>query len=119
MAFCTHCGAQLPAGARFCTSCGTPVAEKPVNAPSAPGESVLASWSAPKAPKPQASVTQAPAPQAPAPQKPVAANGPMTVKQALEKTKDDLLPKKSKTKWWVWALIAVGVYFLLQIFPIS
>lgn len=29
MAFCTHCGAQLPDGARFCTSCGTPVAAAP------------------------------------------------------------------------------------------
>ena len=26
MAFCTHCGAQIPDGAKFCTSCGTPVA---------------------------------------------------------------------------------------------
>lgn len=37
MAFCTHCGAPLPDGARFCTKCGAPVpripspqAEKPV-----------------------------------------------------------------------------------------
>ena len=35
MAFCTHCGAQLPDGARFCTSCGTPTAAP--NAPQASG----------------------------------------------------------------------------------
>lgn len=35
MAFCTHCGAPLPDGARFCTSCGTPTAAP--NAPQASG----------------------------------------------------------------------------------
>jgi len=29
MAFCTHCGAKLPDGARFCTTCGNPVAAAP------------------------------------------------------------------------------------------
>ena len=75
---------------------------------------MLASWSAPKAQKPDA-----PARTAPAPQKPVAANGPQTVRQALEKTRDDLVPKKSKVKWWVWVLIAIGTYLLLQLFPVN
>jgi ABC-type transport system involved in multi-copper enzyme maturation permease subunit len=26
--FCTHCGKQLPTAARYCSSCGKPVAEK-------------------------------------------------------------------------------------------
>lgn len=29
MAFCTHCGAKLPDGAKFCTTCGTPIAAAP------------------------------------------------------------------------------------------
>ena len=56
MAFCTHCGAQLPDGARFCTSCGTPVAAAPTVNP---------------APQPQAPVGQAPQPQAPQYNQPV------------------------------------------------
>ena len=56
MAFCTHCGAQLPDGARFCTSCGTPVAAAPTVNP---------------APQPQAPVQQAPQPQAPQYNQPV------------------------------------------------
>ena len=145
MAFCTHCGAQLPAGAKFCTSCGksvvtagpqgividappgttvtisdpVPGGGSSVKASPASGESVLASWSAPKAQKPDAPARTAPAPPAPAPQKPVAANGPQTVRQALEKTRDDLVPKKSKVKWWVWVLIAIGTYLLLQLFPVN
>ena len=157
MAYCTHCGAKLPDGARFCTSCGKPVAAaKPqgividappgatvtisdapdqpasVHAPSTKGESVLASWSAPKPKKPEAPAPQqspqfrqqpqqAQAPRQPQypPQQPVAANGPMTVKQALKKSKDDLVPKKGKVKWWIWVLIAIGTYLLLQFFPIN
>ena len=37
MAFCTHCGAQIPDGAKFCTSCGSPVAAAPAaNTPPRP-----------------------------------------------------------------------------------
>ena len=32
MAQCTSCGAELPAGARFCAFCGTAVAEAPAPA---------------------------------------------------------------------------------------
>jgi hypothetical protein len=31
MAFCTRCGAQIPDGAKFCTSCGAPVAAPAAN----------------------------------------------------------------------------------------
>lgn len=31
MAFCENCGAELPAGSKFCTKCGTPAAVPPVN----------------------------------------------------------------------------------------
>ena len=42
MAFCTHCGAQLPDGVKFCTSCGTPVAASNVSArPSADGRGIV------------------------------------------------------------------------------
>ena len=34
---CKNCGTELPNGMRFCTSCGTPVAEEPAIAPQAPG----------------------------------------------------------------------------------
>ena len=78
MSFCTHCGAKLPDGAKFCTSCGNPVqpvvsartsddgrgividapedatvtfstpAEEESFAPEEEGEFVAASWSAPQ-----------------------------------------------------------------------
>ena len=257
MAFCTHCGAQIPDGARFCTSCGTPVAAAPTvnpapqpqapvrqapqpqapqynqpvqaqpvqpvqprpapqpapapapaaeapqrsvtdaptgatvkysddvpppeastNAPAEKGEFVIASWSAPKkqAPQPQA----APAPQQPQyqqpayqqppqyqqpqypqqpyqqapqypqqpqypqypqqqpyqqpPQQPSAANGPMSFKQAVNKSKQDILGQfknkpaqtnaapgtKPKRKWYFWLIVALLViwiiYYLLKIF---
>lgn len=42
MAFCTHCGAQLADGVKFCTSCGTPVAAPGVSArPSADGRGIV------------------------------------------------------------------------------
>ena len=231
MAFCTHCGAQLPDGARFCTSCGTPVAAAPTvnpapqpqapvqqapqpqapqynqpvqpqptpqpaaepprgvvidapadatvtisddvppteastSAPAEKGEFVVASWSSPKKQTPQPQAPAAPqqpsyqqpqypqqpqfpqypqqpyqqAPQYPrqqpyqqAPQQP-AANGPMTFKQALNKSKNDVLGRfqkkpaqpnaapavKPKRKWYFWLIVALLViwiiYYLLKIF---
>lgn len=53
MAYCTHCGALLPAGARFCASCGKPVSEttpdvpensSSVDAPEQTGEFTLGQW---------------------------------------------------------------------------
>jgi uncharacterized membrane protein YvbJ len=51
MAFCTHCGAQIPDGAKFCTSCGTPVAAPQpksfVEAPAEAGEFAAIQWDEP------------------------------------------------------------------------
>ena len=54
MAYCTHCGAPLPAGAKFCASCGKPVSGTPapgipeksssVDAPEQTGEFTLGQW---------------------------------------------------------------------------
>ena len=51
--FCTNCGAQVPDGSKFCTSCGSPIAAAPAPAP-AP---------APSAPAPEPVVTPAPTPE--------------------------------------------------------
>ena len=50
--FCTNCGAQVPDGSKFCTSCGSPIAAAPAPAP-AP---------APPAPAPEPVVPSAPEP---------------------------------------------------------
>ena len=55
MAFCIHCGAQIPDGAKFCTHCGSPVAAPTVN----------------PTPQPQAPARQAPQPQTPQYNQPV------------------------------------------------
>lgn len=50
MAFCVKCGAKLPDGAKFCSSCGTPVsADEPVQMnevrmPDSKGEVELSEW---------------------------------------------------------------------------
>lgn len=57
MAFCTHCGASLPEGAKFCSSCGAsigaapPVADDTPASPVPPSEPAAAttSWSPPPA----------------------------------------------------------------------
>ncbi|MBR5090284.1 MAG: zinc-ribbon domain-containing protein [Ruminiclostridium sp.] len=55
MAFCTKCGAQVPDGSVFCTSCGNPIAATPAPVPEQP---------APAAPEqPAAAPIPAPAPQ--------------------------------------------------------
>ena len=53
MAFCTHCGAQIPDGAKFCTSCGAPLAAAPAANPApqaAPAaQPAQPGWSQPRA----------------------------------------------------------------------
>ncbi len=57
MAFCTKCGAQVPDGSVFCTSCGNPIAAAPAPAP-------VPEQPAPAAPEqPAAAPIPAPAPQ--------------------------------------------------------
>lgn len=68
--FCTNCGAQVPDGSKFCTSCGSPIAAAPAPAP-APVPS------APEPPAPEPVVTPAPAPEPiPAPPMPEQAAAP-------------------------------------------
>ena len=65
MAFCTHCGAQVPDGAKFCTSCGTPLtAPQAAPAPAQrPQPAAQRPQAAPQRPAPQAAPVP-PAPQA-------------------------------------------------------
>lgn len=147
---------DAPDGATVTVS-DAPTQESSVEAPSGTGEFVAASW---KAPQPQQQPQQQPpryqqpqypqqpyqqqpyqqAPQYPQypqqaqypPQQP--ANGPMTVKQALNKSKNDILGQfqkapakqqaapegKPKRKWYFWLVVAALVIFiiikLIQIF---
>lgn len=124
MAFCTHCGAKLPDGAKFCTTCGKPLtgapAAKPAEketrtaAPDTQGEVELSAWGEfvpdgkaprPAAPRPAASGPAAPRPQpapGPAPA-PVRASGPVTVEK----------PKR-KVRWWL--IILVGLMLAAMTF---
>ena len=61
--FCTNCGAQVPDGSKFSTSCGSPSAAAPAPAP-APVPSAPAPEPAPEpAPMPEPVATPAPAPE--------------------------------------------------------
>lgn len=94
MRFCTHCGAQIPDNAKFCTACGTPISapdeasvtisdpeETIVEAAGEEGEFVAATWQAPQKPaqparkapplQQQPPVNQAPPPPAAEPIQPV------------------------------------------------
>lgn len=91
MKYCPNCGAQLPDNAMFCSACG-------------------ARFGAPQQPyqQPQYQQPQYQQPyQQPAPQK-------MTYWEKVKAAQ-----KKQKIKWWMWPIIAVGTYLLLQLFPIS
>lgn len=149
MAFCTHCGAPLPDGAKFCTHCGTPVAAAPspgpaqpsrpaytqpvqprensVQAPSASGEFTAVTWDEPGSQPAQPAAAPGPAPQYQQPSAPQQPQGPMTMQQAMDKTKNDLFGKytgkkaapaqdtapKKKRSVWVWiVVILVGLMYL-------
>ena len=45
--FCSDCGTQLNAGARFCHSCGSPTQGRGASAPSTPGFSKALQWGVP------------------------------------------------------------------------
>lgn len=70
--FCTNCGAQVPDGSKFCTSCGSPIAAAPAPAP-APEP---ATTPEPPAPEPVATPVPEPIPAPPTPE-PVAAPEPV------------------------------------------
>ena len=198
MAFCPRCGAQLPDGAKFCTSCGAPLAAAPaanpapqaapaaqptqagwsqpratttpqggividapagstvnisdnppassgVAAPAEKGEFTLVTWDDEASPtpqqpqypqQPQQPYQQPQYPQQPyqqAPQyyqQPQQPQGPMTVKQALNKSKQDIFgkympnqaqgaapapapEKKKKRSIWGWiVIILIGLVYL-------
>lgn len=50
--FCPNCGKQLPDGVRFCTGCGTPLADEPVREHYAPAAAQPAPAPAPEPPAP-------------------------------------------------------------------
>ena len=82
--FCTNCGAQVPDGSKFCTSCGSPIAAAPAPAPApvpsapAPEPAPMPEPPTPKpVPTPEPVATPAPEP-APMPE-PAAAPVPMPV----------------------------------------
>lgn len=55
--FCTHCGATLPEGSRFCTSCGQPVVTPVPRQEADPSQTVVAPASAQPAPMSAQSTT--------------------------------------------------------------
>ena len=69
MAFCTHCGAPVPDGARFCTKCGSPIAAAPAAPQTGPqqppyqGQPVQAQPVRPAQPAPPPDRPAAPSPQ--------------------------------------------------------
>ncbi len=136
---------DAPQGATVTIS-DEPVQESSFEAPKEKGEFVIASWKAPKPQQQQPQPQQAPQyqqpqyPQQPYPQQPyqqapqypqypqqaqyppqqsAPANGPMTVKQALNKSKNDIVAER-KRKWYFWPLVIVIIIFiiyqLIQIF---
>ena len=111
-----------------------PAQESSVEAPSGTGEFVAASWQAPQPQQPYQQAPQYPQyPQQPQypPQQP--ANGPMTVKQALDKSKNDILGQfqktpatqqatlegKPKRKWYFWlVVVALVIFIIIQLIKI-
>ena len=85
--FCTNCGAQVPDGSKFCTSCGSPIAAAPApapapvpSAPEPPAPEPVATPAPEPAPMPEPVATPAPAPEpipAPPTPEPVAAPEPV------------------------------------------
>ena len=73
MRYCTHCGAQLTEGAKFCMSCGKLVQDTP---PAVAEPPVEATAPIPVMPEPAASTPAKPMPAAPAPAEPAPAATP-------------------------------------------
>lgn len=74
MAFCMNCGAELEEGVRFCTNCGTPVAQEAEAADLTPDAEEQAAQPGVPAQSPQApGATQTPSPAKPRPRVPIVA----------------------------------------------
>ena len=99
MKYCPYCGAQLPDNATFCSVCGTRLG-------AAPTQYQQPQYQQPYQQQPQY-YQQQPQYQQPAPQK----------MSYWDKVK--AAQKKQKIKWWMWPIIAVGTWVLLQLFPIN
>ena len=94
MKYCPTCGAQLPDNATFCSVCGTRLGA---------AQQYQQPYQQPQYQQPQYQQQY----QQPAPQK----------MSYWDKVK--AAQKKQKIKWWMWPIIAVGTWLLLQLFPIS
>ena len=63
--FCTNCGAQVPDGSKFCTSCGSPIAAAPAPAPAPVPPAPVPEPVVPSAPEPAPASEPIPAPPTP------------------------------------------------------
>lgn len=98
MKYCPNCGAQLPDNATFCSVCGARLG--------APQQNYQQPYQQPYQQQPQY-YQQQPQYQQPAPQK----------MSYWDKVK--AAQKKQKIKWWMWALIGIGTYLLIQLNPLG
>lgn len=96
MKYCPTCGAQLPDNATFCSNCGARLGAPQYQQP----------YQQPQYQQPY----QQPQYQQPYQQQPQKMSYWDKVKAAQ---------KKQKIKWWMWALIGVGTYFLIQWNPLG
>lgn len=90
MKYCPNCGAQLPDNANFCSVCG-------------------ARFGAPQQNYQQPQYQQ---PQYQQPQK-------MTYMDRVRQARQEQKQKKGQIKWWMWALIGIGTYLLIQFNPLG
>lgn len=98
MKYCPNCGAQLPDNANFCSVCGARF-----GAPQ------------PNYQQPQYQQPQYQQPQFQQPQQPQKMSYMDRVRQARQEQKQ----KKGQIKWWMWALIGIGTYLLIQFNPLG
>lgn len=124
MRFCTHCGAQVPDNAKFCTACGTPIdapdeatvvisdpEEEVVDASDVEGEFTAASWS----PEPAAQPVKLPQPQAQVRPQPQPQVQPQPVRPVQPVMKE--VPKSGKKGFfsYVWLFLKVLIIAILAV----
>lgn len=96
MKYCPNCGAQLPDNASFCSNCGSQLG--------APMQYQQPQYQQPQYQQPQY--------QQPAPQK-------KTYMDRVREAREAQKQKQGKIKWWMWALIGIGTYLLIQLNPLG